>query len=81
MGATESQPQAEASAKPLLPLLTLEEVATYLRVSTATVRRWTNAGRLICYRIGGNRERRFSREAVLAFVARHEQPTKPEERL
>ena len=56
------------------PLWTLEEVAEYLRVSTATVRRWTNARKLACYRLGGNRERRFSREAVLAFVEEHGQP-------
>lgn len=55
------------------PLWTLQEVADYLRVSTATVRRWTNAGKLPCYRLGGNRERRFSREAVLAFVKQQEQ--------
>lgn len=56
------------------PLWTLEEVAAFLRVSTATVRRWTNTGLLPCYRLGGNRERRFSKEQVLAFVARHAQP-------
>ena len=53
------------------PLWTLEEVAAYLRVSSATVRRWTNTGRLSCYRFGPSRQRRFSREAVLAFVAKH----------
>jgi transcriptional repressor of dcmA and dcmR len=51
------------------PLWTLEEVAAYLRVSPATVRRWTNTGLLSCYRVGGNRERRFDREAVLAFIS------------
>ncbi len=54
-------------------LWTLEEVARYLRVSAATVRRWTNAGKLPCYRIGGNKERRFSKQQVLAFLAEHEQ--------
>ena len=53
------------------PLWTLEEVAAYLRVSPATVRRWTNTGRLACYRFGPSRQRRFSRETVLAFVAEH----------
>ena len=68
--------QEARSGASVAPLWTLEEVAAYLRVSTATVRRWTNAGKLPCYRLGGNRERRFSREAVLAFVAQHaQQPT------
>ena len=54
-------------------LMTLEDVAGYLRVSAATVRRWTNAGKLSCYRIGGNRERRFSPEQVNEFLSKHEQ--------
>lgn len=53
-------------------LWTLEEVAAYLRVSVASLRRWTNAGTIACYRIGGNGERRFSREQVQAFLAAHE---------
>lgn len=56
------------------PLWTVEEVAAYLRVAPATVRRWTNRGELPCYRLGGNKERRFSRETVMAFVARSRQP-------
>ena len=74
------QSQVANPTELLSPLLTLEEVAAYLRVSTATVRRWTNAGKLTCYRIGGNRERRFSREAILAFIAERVQPTHPEKR-
>ena len=61
-------------------LWTLEEVADYLRVSTATVRRWTNRGELPCYRIGGNQERRFSKEQVMAFLASHEQQAAQERR-
>ena len=75
-----NQPQVANHTELLSPLLTLEEVAAYLRVSTATVRRWTNAGKLTCYRIGGNRERRFSREAILAFIAERVQSTHPAER-
>lgn len=59
------------------PLLTLEEVAAFLRVSTATVRRWTNDGRLPCYRFGPSRQRRFSRESMLAFIADHLEVHKP----
>ena len=57
------------------PLWTLEEVAAYLRVSRATVRRWTNAGLLPCFRLGGNRERRFSQQAVLAFLTQRRETT------
>ncbi len=54
-------------------LLTLEEVAALLRVSQATVRRWTNAGRLPCYRPGGRSGRRlFSSAQLRAFLAQHE---------
>ena len=61
----------ESEQLPSAPLWTLEEVAAYLRVSAATVRRWTNAGTLPCYRLGGRRERRFSREQVMTFVGSH----------
>ena len=53
---------------PVEPLWTIDEVAAYLRVSVATVRRWTNKGQLPCYRLGDNKQRRFSKDAVLAFV-------------
>ena len=37
-------------------------------MSEASLRRWTNAGRLPCLRIGGRRERRLRRADLLAFV-------------
>ena len=64
-------PTSQLVTSAIEPLWTLEEVAAYLRVSPATVRRWTNAGQLPCYRFGPSRQRRFSRETVLAFVADH----------
>ena len=55
-------------------LLTLEEVAEYLRVSKATVRRWTNSGKLPCYRLGSKAGRRlFSLEQVQQFLTANEQ--------
>jgi excisionase family DNA binding protein len=55
-------------------LLTLEEVAEYLRVSKATIRRLTNRGKLSCYRLGGKSGKRlFSPDQVLAFLAGCEQ--------
>ncbi len=43
------------------PLLTLEQAARYLNVSKASLRRWTNDGRLACHRLGARGERRFAR--------------------
>jgi len=54
-------------------MLTLQEVASYLRVSPATIRRWTNSGQLRCYRPGGGSgRRRFSLEQIRTFLASHE---------
>jgi transcriptional repressor of dcmA and dcmR len=49
-------------------LLDIREAAEFLRVSETSLRRWTNAGRLPCLRIGGRHERRFRRRDLLAFV-------------
>ncbi len=49
-------------------LLDIAEAAALLRVSEASLRRWTNGGRLPCRRIGGRRERRFRRADLMAFL-------------
>jgi excisionase family DNA binding protein len=49
-------------------LLNIAEAAEFLRVSEESLRRWTNAGRLACLRVGGRRERRFRRQDLLAFL-------------
>jgi len=49
-------------------LLDIAEAAALLRVSEASLRRWTNSGRLPCRRIGGRRERRFRRADLMAFL-------------
>src|SRR5437667_1618044 len=49
-------------------LLDIREAAEFLRVSETSLRRWTNAGRLPCLRIGGRHERRFRRDDLLAFI-------------
>jgi excisionase family DNA binding protein len=46
---------------------TSSEAARYLGVSLATVRRWTDAGHIACYRTPGG-QRRFSREQLDVFV-------------
>ena len=50
-------------------LLNTEEAARFLRVSEASVRRWSDAGLIPAQRIGGRRERRF-READLVKYLR-----------
>jgi excisionase family DNA binding protein len=46
---------------------TSSQAASYLGVSLATVRRWSNDGYLRCYRTPGG-QRRFSRKQLDAFV-------------
>jgi transcriptional repressor of dcmA and dcmR len=49
-------------------LLTIRDAAALLRVSAVSLRRWTDAGKLPCLRVGGRRERRFRRHDLMAFV-------------
>jgi len=49
-------------------LLDIREAAEFLRVSETSLRRWTNAGHLVCLRVGGKRERRFRPSDLLAFA-------------
>ena len=51
------------------PLLTIADAATLLNVSKATIRRWTNDGRLKCSRIGAREERRFRKIDLLEFIS------------
>src|SRR4051812_43824984 len=49
-------------------LLDIKQAAGFLQVSETSLRRWTNAGRLACLRVGLRRERRFRRADLLAFM-------------
>ncbi|MBW6520835.1 MAG: MEDS domain-containing protein [Desulfoarculaceae bacterium] len=49
-------------------LLTIKEAASFLNVSEMSLRRWTNAGKLPCFRVGGKHERRFNRQDLLNFL-------------
>lgn len=49
-------------------LLDIGQAAALLNVSQASLRRWTNSGRLPCLRVGQRRERRFRRGDLLAFL-------------
>jgi excisionase family DNA binding protein len=62
------------SVSPSLPrndrqlVFTSSQAALYLGVSLATVRRWTDAGHVGCYRTPGG-QRRFSRAQLDDFIA------------
>ncbi|HBG19154.1 MAG TPA: hypothetical protein DDY32_07735 [Desulfobulbaceae bacterium] len=49
-------------------LLTIKEAALFLNVSEMSLRRWTNTGKLKCYRVGGKNERRFTRQDLESFL-------------
>jgi len=54
-------------------LLSVKEVAAFLKVAPNTVRALTDRGELRCYRVGGRAERRFSRAQVVAYLSTQEQ--------
>ena len=49
-------------------VFTSSQAARYLGVSLATVRRWTDAGHIGCFRTPGG-QRRFSRDQLDDFVS------------
>lgn len=49
-------------------LLNIKQAASLLKVSEISLRRWTDAGKLPCFRVGGRRERRFRQVDLLAFL-------------
>ena len=49
-------------------MFTSSQAARYLGVSLATIRRWTDAGHVGCYRTPGG-QRRFSRAQLDDFIA------------
>lgn len=48
--------------------LSIKQAASLLNVSEASLRRWTDSGRMPCYRVGAQKARRFTREDLLAFI-------------
>src|SRR5258708_33455421 len=49
-------------------LLNTEEAARFLRVSQASIRRWSDAGLLPARRVGRRRERRFATADLVQFL-------------
>jgi excisionase family DNA binding protein len=48
-------------------VFTSSQAASYLGVSLATIRRWTDAGHIACYRTPGG-QRRFARQQLDEFM-------------
>lgn len=49
-------------------VFTSSQAAGYLGISLATIRRWTDAGHISCYRTPGG-QRRFSRQQLEEFMS------------
>jgi excisionase family DNA binding protein len=54
-------------------VFTSSQAARYVGISLATVRRWTDAGHIDCYRTPGG-QRRFSRAQLDEFIASMQRP-------
>jgi excisionase family DNA binding protein len=63
LSVTPTQPRNERQL-----VFTSSQAARYLGVSLATVRRWTDAGHVSCYRTPGG-QRRFSRAQLDDFIS------------
>src|SRR5437773_4036398 len=55
-------------------LLNTEEAARFLRVSEASIRRWSDAGLLPAVRVGGRRERRFREADLIEYLGGQHAP-------
>ena len=49
-------------------LLNTKEAAEFLRVSEASIRRWSDSGLLPAQRVGRRRERRFAQSDLVQFL-------------
>ncbi|OGD70464.1 hypothetical protein A3D09_00745 [Candidatus Collierbacteria bacterium RIFCSPHIGHO2_02_FULL_49_10] len=61
----DTKQKKELSLSNLPDLLTVSEVATLLRVSTLTIKRWGKRGKLPAIRINSRGDRRYKKESVL----------------
>src|SRR5258708_13219970 len=59
--------------------INISEGAELLHVSEISLRRWTNSGKLRCFRVGGRNERRFLVEDLIAFMPSED--TQPEQQV
>ena len=61
-------------------LLNTAEAARFLRVSQASIRRWSDAGLVPSHRVGRRRERRFAESDLTQFLNRGEKQSVPSPR-
>lgn len=58
-------------AESAIRILTVKEVADFLRVHPQTVRRWADSGELKYYQFSSKGHRRFMMQDVMEFLDRH----------
>ena len=58
-----------------MPLLTVEQAASYLQLSTSTIRSYIRSGKLKAFRVAGLRKVLIQREDLLALL----EPARPAE--
>lgn len=70
-----TETREEIVRRVLDPELTLHEAAAVLNLSKATLRRYTDQGKLPCRRTAGG-QRRFTLSAVLALLEQRGEPSR-----
>jgi len=63
-----SKTTSKVSLKDLPDLLTIKEVASLLRISALTIKRWGKKGKLPAIRINSRGDRRFRKSVVLKLL-------------
>ena len=66
MGDTDGDPPGDTLGR---GMLTVQQVAEYMQVSTETVRRWLRSGQLPGFNVGGTGGWRVKREDLDTFIA------------
>jgi excisionase family DNA binding protein len=61
--------ESTAFIENLPSMLTIQEASDLLHVHTNTLRRWSDRGILLAYRIGPRGDRRFMRADIFGFLA------------
>ena len=64
-----------ALGEDLPELMTVKEVATFLRVSPLTIKRWGKRGKLPAIRINARGDRRYKKEAILWLLGEMKKET------
>jgi len=66
--------QNKVNLSDLPDLLTIKEVASLLRVSPLTIKRWGKSGKLPAIRINSRGDRRYRKEVVLRLLGMESNP-------